>query len=370
MKQIFCIVMTVCMLYACKEHTGYTIKGKLADAEGTKLVLMTMTADSELIIDSCIVKKGTFEMKGHVAYPEYCGLYVGDNGPVGIMVENAVIDVTIDMEKIQESKVTGSIENDLFASFNSKMGEFEKDARTINDNYMSLRLSDGADVDKEKEYIARMNQIRDQRIGYMKQFAKENPNRIITAIIVDRNLSYYILPEELATYADGFDAKNSQSTWVRSIKEKADAARLLATGQPFIDITMPAPDGTEIALSDYAGKGKYVLIDFWASWCRPCRMANPHVVKMYNEYKDKGFEIVGVSFDKDKAEWIKAIEDDALAWPQMSDLMFWQSKGARLYSVSAIPHTILLDKDGKILAKDLQPDELEKKLADLLQPEI
>jgi peroxiredoxin len=97
-------------------------------------------------------------------------------------------------------------------------------------------------------------------------------------------------------------------------------------------------------------------------------MANPHVVKLYSKYKDKGFEIVGVSLDKDKAEWAKAIKADELTWPQMSDLKFWQSKGARLYSVNSIPYTVLLDKDGTILEKGLPPDELEKKLAELLEP--
>jgi len=302
-----------------------------------------------------------------VEYPEYCELHVGNHGALVMFVENTVMDAAILLEKIQDSKITGSKENDLFAAFNNMMGNFEKDAKKINDDYMSLKLSDTPDVEKEKVLLANMDQLRQQRVDYMKQFAKENPNNIITAMVVDRSLSYYILPEELDSYTNGFDAVNSKSPWVQSVLEKAAAHKRLAIGQPFVDIKMPAPDGTEIALSDYVGKDKYVLIDFWASWCRPCRIANPHVVMMYNKYKDKGFEIVGVSLDKDKAEWTKAIEDDALTWPQMSDLNFWQSKGARLYSVNSIPHTVLLDKDGKILAKGLQPDELEKKLAELLQ---
>ena len=369
MKRIIWIIMAVCMLHACKEHAGYTIGGELADANGLKVMLKKWSTDSEPVtIDSCIVTKGKFVMKGTVEFPEYCELYVGDNGPLRLFVENTVINIAVDLKNMQESTVAGSQETNLFTEFNHQMAVFEKSARQVNDDYMALKLSDEPDVEKEKEYVALMDSIRQQRIDYMKQFAEEHPNNILTALIVDSNLSYYVSPDELFLYANGFDAVNSRSPWVQNIREKADAAGRLAIGQPFVDIQLPAPDGQEIALSDYAGKDKYVLIDFWASWCRPCRMANPHVVKLYNKYKDKGFEIVGVSLDKDKAEWTKAIKADELTWPQMSDLKFWQSKGARLYSVNSIPYTVLLDKDGTILEKGLPPDELEKKLAELLEP--
>lgn len=367
MKRIIWIIIAACVLNACKKHEGYIISGELADANGLKVVLKKRVIDPESVsIDSCIITKGKFEMKGIVEFPEYCELYVGDNGPLRLFVENAIIDITFDLKNIQNSKVTGSNETDLFTEFNHQMAVFEKSARQVNDDYMSLKLSDKPDVEKEKKYVARMDTIRQQRIDYMKQFAEENPNSMVTALIVDGNLSYYVSPEELILYVNGFDEVNSQSPWVQSIKEKADAAERLAIGQPFVDIKLPAPNGQEIALSDYAGKDKYVLVDFWASWCRPCRMANPHMVKLYNKYKDKGFEIIGVSLDKDKAEWTNAIKADALTWPQMSDLKFWQSKGARLYSVNSIPYSVLLDKEGTILAKDLQPEELEKKLAELI----
>ncbi len=367
MKYIIWIITVVCMLQACKEHTGYTIRGELADADGQKVVLEKVSESGEPVgMDSCVVKKGKFEMKGKVEYPEYCLLYVGDNGPVLVFVENSVIDIAIDAKNIQNSKVTGSKENDLFTGYNNGMIEFEKEAKKVNDDYLSMKLSGETDVEKEKGYLAQMEQIRQRRIDYVKQFVTEHPNTIVAALVIDRTLSYYIPVDQLEDYANGFDEVNSKSPWVQSIKEKAGNAKRLAEGQPFPDIKLPAPDGQLVALSDYAGKGKYVMIDFWASWCRPCRIANPHLVKLYNQYKDKGFEIVGISLDKDKSEWLKAIEDDGLAWPQMSDLKFWQSAGARLYSVNSIPYAILLDKDGKILAKGLLPGELEKKLAELL----
>jgi len=368
MKHLIWIIMAACMLHACNPHAGYTISGELADANGLKIVLKKRNVDADPVcIDSCIIAKGKFTMKGIVEYPEYCEMYVGDNGPLRFFVENTVIDIAVDLKNMQNSAVTGSVENDLFVTFNNQMAVFEKSAKQVNDDYMALKLSDETDVEKEKECIARMDTIRQQRIEYMKQFAEDHPNSMVTALVVFSNLSYYVLPEELEYYANGFDEIKSQSSWVKSIREKADAAGRLEIGKPFVDIQLSSPDGEDIALSDYAGKDNYVLVDFWASWCRPCRIVNPKIVQLYNKYKDKGFEIVGVSLDREKAEWTKAIEDDALTWIHISDLKFWQSEGARLYAVNLIPHVVLLDKDGIILARGLKTDEIEKKLAELME---
>ena len=330
MKCFVWMIIAVAMLYACNSNPEYTIMGELTDANGMKVMLKKVIIDSDhpVNIDSCVVKKGKFKMKGNVEYPEYCMLFVGDNGPLMLIVENTEIHIDFNLKKIQDSKVTGSKETDLFVEYNDK--------------------------------ITRMDTTQQQRVAYMKQFVSEHPNSIVTALVINNNLIFYLDPEELETYADKFDLVNSKSPWVQSIKEKASFANSISIGQPFVDISLPAPDGNEIAFSDYADTGKFVLINFWASWSKLCRAANPQLVKLYHKYREKGFEIVGISLDKDKTEWIRAIKADSLTWPQMSDLMFWQSKAARLYSVNSIPYYILLDKDGKILHKGLQHDETGK----------
>jgi peroxiredoxin len=343
MKRLVWITIAVGMLHACKPHTGYIIRGELADANGMKIALKKITADSDepVLIDSCFIKKGKFKMMGTLDYPEYCGLYIGDNGPILLIVENTEINIDVNLQNIQDSKVTGSIETDLLVEYN--------------------------------DTIARMDTMLHQRIEYMKQFVAENPNSISAAIVINNNLKYFLDPEELEIYADGFDEEYSQSLWVQSIRERADAAKRIVIGQPFVDVNLMTPDGNEIALSDYAGKEKYVLINFWASWSKPCREANKHLVKLYKKFKDKEFEILGVSLDKNKTEWVKAIDADSLKWPQISDLKFWQSEGAKSYLVDSIPHIILLDKDGTILVKGFpsdetgKPVELEKKLKELME---
>jgi thiol-disulfide isomerase/thioredoxin len=131
------------------------------------------------------------------------------------------------------------------------------------------------------------------------------------------------------------------------------------------EINLDTPDGKKLALSSF--KGKIVLIDFWASWCGPCRKEMPHVVNLYKKYKDKGFEIYGVSLDQDRSRWIDAIAKDGITWPQVSDLKYWESEAAKLYAVTGIPYTVLLDKEGKILSKGLRGVELEKAISDALE---
>lgn len=138
----------------------------------------------------------------------------------------------------------------------------------------------------------------------------------------------------------------------------------VSTGQVAPEISLPTPEGELMKLSDL--RGKVVLVDFWASWCKPCRAENPNVVRMYNKYKDQGFEIYGVSLDRTKDAWLKAIEKDGLTWHHVSDLKFWNSEAAQTYGVRGIPYTVLLDKEGKIVAESLRGQALEDKVASML----
>lgn len=150
---------------------------------------------------------------------------------------------------------------------------------------------------------------------------------------------------------------------ILQMKQQLDEMRALSVGQPAPEIELPNPNGELVKLSDL--RGKYVLIDFWAAWCKPCRQENPNVVRLYNQYKDKGFEVFGVSLDRTKADWVKAIADDQLTWTQVSDLKYFNSAAAELYQIQAIPATYMIDPDGKIIAKDLRGPSLENKLAEL-----
>lgn len=164
-------------------------------------------------------------------------------------------------------------------------------------------------------------------------------------------------------FINKYGAENK--TYIEGLKNSVEDAKNFLVGAVAPDFEQNTPEGQPMKLSDL--RGKVVLVDFWASWCGPCRRENPNVVKLYNKYKDQGFEILGVSLDKTKDKWVKAIEKDELTWHHVSDLRGWSNKVAKRYSVSSVPHTILLDKDGKILARNIRGESLEKALADIFE---
>lgn len=215
-------------------------------------------------------------------------------------------------------------------------------------------------------YYDYSNQIRSaksesSRVEIIKKMINKNPSSPVCIFFIDilNADKYYSYHKKLSAGL----ASYSNNSLVKEFINKTKNIKKLAVGNEAPDIALKNPDGKIVKLSSL--RGNYVLIDFWASWCRPCRVENPNNVKLYKKYHDKGFEIYGVSLDRDKSSWLKAIKDDGLTWTQVSDLKFWQSEGAKIYNVRAIPHTVLLDKDGKIIANGLRGENLAKKLKEI-----
>jgi len=367
MKQSFLIVcmMFAVTLYACGQ--GYVINGEVSGAEGQTVSLKQFRDLQPVEIGTTTVKGGKFTLKGNLPNPEFCMLYVGDQGPVQFFAENSNIRVLVDLGNINQSKVSGSKENEVYAEFVENTANYDRKLKKLTESYAALSASNTAPADTLTGIRAQFEKLMTERIGYTINFVSQKyPGKISSAfIVIANNLIPRLDMVQLEQIVQGYHATVAQSQWVAMLKDRVASLKLTAVGQPFSDITLKTPDDQPISISDYAGKGKYVLLDFWAAWCGPCRNANPRVVELYKHYKDKGFEIVGISLDQNKDAWLKAIKDDNLAWPQMSDLKYWQSAAAKLYSVNSIPHTVLLDRDGKIIAKGLYVDELAEKLAEL-----
>ena len=163
------------------------------------------------------------------------------------------------------------------------------------------------------------------------------------------------------------DPKLDSIPSIIDLKVKIEKLKTVAIGQIAPDFTQNDPEGNPVKFSDIYSKNELTLLDFWAAWCGPCRGENPNVVAVYNDYKDKGFTVFGVSLDREKDAWLKAIEDDGLTWTHVSDLSYWQNAAAQLYAVSSIPHSLLVDKTGKIIAKDKREDELRKAVSEFLE---
>ena len=210
------------------------------------------------------------------------------------------------------------------------------------------------------------NDLQEKSMEITKAGIAKNITNLVGVHLLKNNY-YYLEVDELDPLMPQIPAEFANDEVIIKIKGNVEKMKATAVGQKFTDFEMATPDGKPVKLSDYVGKGKVVLIDFWASWCGPCRREMPNLVEAYAQYKNKGFEIVGVSLDQSGEAWKDAIEKLNITWPQMSDLKYWNSEGAQLYAVSSIPHTVLIDGEGTIIARGLHGEELQTKLAEVLK---
>jgi peroxiredoxin len=195
-------------------------------------------------------------------------------------------------------------------------------------------------------------------------FVRQKPASLRSAMAIEENYSYYAEAGDVEPLYNALSEKVKKSASGKNVRQMLDVYKTVAVGMPAPDISQPGPDGKAISLSSL--RGQYVLVDFWASWCGPCRKENPNLVKAYAQYKEKGLTILGVSYDDKKDRWLAAIQKDGLGWLQVSDLKGWQNASAATYYIKAIPSNVLVDKEGKIIAKNLMGQKLYDKLAELI----
>ena len=228
-------------------------------------------------------------------------------------------------------------------------------------------MSDTTLTDEQREAkMKEMNDLQEKSMEITKAGIAKNITNLVGVHLLKNNY-YYLEVDELDPLMPQIPAEFANDEVIIKIKGNVEKMKATAVGQKFTDFEMATPDGKPVKLSDYVGKGKVVLIDFWASWCGPCRREMPNLVEAYAQYKNKGFEIVGVSLDQSGEAWKDAIEKLNITWPQMSDLKYWNCEGAQLYAVSSIPHTVLIDGEGTIIARGLHGEELQTKLAEVLK---
>lgn len=371
MKKIVFILTTALLIASCNnlKDNEFLISGVANGVEnGKKVFVEVQTETGTLAKDTAVIKDGKFELKG-ITEGVDLGFIRIENEQINlpIILEEGKIDINIVKDSLHKSILGGTPNNDKFQKFNTesraiseKVVKFEKDngpamqkAQMSNDTVTINKLL--------KEY----QKFQDEMNGYSKKFIKENPDAYLSALLLENFLMrQYLAPEEIKIYFEGLNKEVKDTKSGKKIKTALDSMSAMVVGKPAPNFSAPTPDGKTISLKE--SLGKVTIIDFWASWCGPCRAENPNVVALYNEFHPKGLNIIGVSLDKDAAKWKDAIAKDGLTWSHVSNLKFWEDPIAKQYNVQSIPATFILDAKGNIVAKDLRGEELRAKVAALL----
>ena len=375
MKKILTFAAAAVLLAACSEKPGYTITGKVngnAELNGQYVYLYTYGKTDAAPLDSALVENGVFTLKGtqevpalrticfaaDVVEPEralsgdtspYTAVFVLENGNLNVALGDEITDVT------------GTPEND-------KLQKFREEIRAMRAEQSNLE----EDLKAEDEAVRRAaetkyDEIDHQIVDKAAAYIEANVDNL-TAAKLFYDFRYDLGEDQqnaiVAKAGDAF----KQVPGVPEMIQHLEVLKKVAVGQKFTDFEMADANGKMHKLSEFVGNRKnIVLIDFWASWCPPCRRDMPNLVDTYKQYKNKGFEIVGISLDSKKEAWEKGIKDLNITWPQLSDLTGWNNAGAKLYGVNSIPHTVLVDKDGTIIAKGLHGKEVAAKLGEMLK---
>ncbi len=344
------------------KNTSYSINVNIDGLE-EGIVYLQKVIDNKLTKIDSADAKGVIEFKGTIEYPEIYYFAIKDKrGNIPVFVDAANISVTGHIDSLRQLKISGSPAQDELNAFNESTKSFDEERMALIDKYRTASKENNEDL--VKQIIEKVDAVQEQKNDFIYKYVLENKASIVAAQLAMQN-NYYFELEQMETIATGFDPSIEQSPIVKDFKERVATLQAVAIGKKYLDFTMNNTEDVPVKFSSLL-KGGYTLVDFWAAWCGPCRGENPNVVAVYNDYKDKGFDVIGISLDKEKADWLKAIEDDKLTWDHVSDLQYWDNSAAKLYGVKGIPHSILLDKDGIIIAKNLRGEELRNKIAELL----
>ena len=378
MKKIVLFVTLSVLLSACSNYGGgsYTILGTAKGIkDGAKVILQTQSEDgkSTVAVDTVLVKNEKFEIKGKVDETTIHGLLVeSTQGMVSVILEKGTINVAVYKDSVFKSKVSGTFNNDEFGKFNTGIAKLQKSVQQKLAAY-EIQNNEVMKTAKETNDTITMNKLRkgygdiqNQLVNYSVDYSKKNPKAYISLLIVQglfNNPNYEF--EDVKKQFNGLDADLKKLKPAKKIQEMFDSVAATEIGKVAPNFKAKNPKGKEISLDDSKGK-KATIVDFWASWCMPCRQENPNMTKLYKDFHEKGLNIIGVSLDNDSKDWITAIAVDQLLWPQVSNLKQWDDPIAKLYNVNTIPATFLLDEDGKIVAKNISGAELRKKVEELM----
>jgi len=361
---------------ASAQKTNFSITGHIGKLDKPAKAYIDYMDNGSSHEDSCLVINGTFKFIGNVSGITTSRMafdHTGQGKQHAIYAPNAdVVYIYFGKENIVytstdslvNAKVTGSKVYDEFQAYNKQIGGTIMDlTKAVNAEFSRATPEQQKDTAFVKTIDTKYRKNIADRNEKQFFFAKNNPNSYFGLVGLSESAGTKVDVDKVGPVFKALNASLRNTDMGKELEQRIQAAGITAIGKPAPVFTQNDVDGKPVSLTDL--KGKYVLVEFWASWCAPCRAGNPNLRKQYELYKDKGFEIISVSLDNVKEKWVDAIAKDGLPWIQVSDLKGWNNAVGRLYGVRAVPQSFLLDKDGKIIGNTLRDESLNAKLAEL-----
>jgi peroxiredoxin len=346
---------------------GFEIKGKISGLSDTVLISLLSGSDGH-VMTTAKPKNGEFTLRGQLPEPEVMQImFSGSQQGADLFIGNEKVQINGDASGLQNLAISGSAINTDYQEFKSQFNPLFLQTRML----VEL-INKEPSGSRRDSMVNQYNVLRPQLLQVALNYIKSKQSSVVSSLALFVSMPLITDDAELEAIYAGLKSEAKKGVFAREVekgiamrKQQAEYAKIGQVGSQALEFTQKDVNGKPVALSSF--RGKYVLVDFWASWCRPCRAENPNVVNAYNQFKGKNFTVLGVSLDQQKPAWLEAIKADNLTWTHVSDLQYWNNAVAQLYHIQSIPANFLIDPTGKIVARDIRGEELQHTLEKVLQ---